>query len=83
MTLTQITNLELLKELEQRILSHQITLEIEPDSTKQCAWSEWQPLINLQTKDYTLNLTKLFQQAETKNQSCSGANCQTQKNCFC
>ena len=79
-----LTNPELIQELEQRILTHQITLEIKPDRIKQCVWSEWTPVINLQTKDYTLNLTKLFEQVKTTNQqasSCSGANCR--KTCFC
>jgi hypothetical protein len=35
----KLTNQELIKELEKRIRTQQITLETQPDTVKECGWS--------------------------------------------
>ena len=68
-------NLELLKELEKRIKSSQITLEVQPDTVKECAWSDWRSQFFLKTQDYSLNLTQLFEEMEKQKTQTSHCNC--------
>ncbi len=90
-----LTNKALCQELEKRILTQEITLQIKqiPVENKECGLDIQKSVIQLQVRDYTLDLQKLFNQLEvnkfsehcqsaSQNNHCSCANCQTKKECF-
>jgi len=89
-----LTNKTLCQELEKRILTQQIVLEIKqiPVENKECGLDIWKSVIQLQVRDYTLDLVKLFNQLEDKKfserhqqesqQHCHCHKCQMDKEAF-